>query len=441
MGLIGWLRGPGARAEGGDPAMRPRDPTDDAWFEEIGRPSKAKVVVTVDAARRVPVVRDCLAVRSQSVAALAFGLFRKRSDGSREPVAAHPVLAMLRSPNPVQSSYEFLAQLVDDLDAEGTFLAVRVPSAEPGREDLWRVARRHYQVEQLPDRHLRFRITEPGRAEQVLLQEEVWYLAVPPVREGFRGRSPILDDGVEVIGAALALQDYANTFFANDATPRVVYKHKGNFVDEASKRNWLDAIMRWSGGRNRHRPAVLEYGIEPVQLAHTNEDAQFLDTRREVNLDIARLWRVPPHKVGILERATHQNIEHQSLEFVTDCLMPVLELIERSVAKWFLDDDPALYFEFNVASLLRGDLKSRYDAYALGRQWGWLSVNDIRRRENENGIGPQGDRYIEPLNMGAPGESPRGPASTERAIAFLRDSVARNGGRPALRLVEDRDAA
>lgn len=431
--LTGGLRADDA----GGAAPVSRDPLDDFWYGRVGGKTAAGVHVTVDEARKLPVVRGCLGVLSQSVAGLAFGLFRKTAGDQRERVDMHPVLDMLRDPNPGQTSFEFFDQMVDDLASEGAWLAEIVPGSSPRKLDLWRIARAHYAVEQLADRSLRFVVNEPGRPTRKLLRDEVWFIPLPPQTDPTCIRSPILDDGREAIGAGLGLQRYANAFFSNDATPPMIFKHKGQFADQASKDNFLSAWMRWATGRNRHRPAVLEYGMEVQQIAHSNEQAQFLETRKELWLDITRLWRVPPHKVGILDRATHSNIEHQGLEFVTDTLMPWLELIERSVGKWFLTDDPDVYFEFNVASLLRGDVKARFEAYALARQWGWLSVNDIRRMENQNGIGRGGDRYIEPLNMlpvGSDGQRDETVRQRQEAIAFLRKSVAANGGRPNLRV-------
>lgn len=417
---------------------RPRDPSDDFWFGVAGRETAAGVTVTTARARQVPVVRACLQVLSSTTAGLGFGVFSRDIGDDRRRIQNHPVARLLANPNPRDTSFEFIANLVDDLAAEGEFLAER-RGAFTAREQLWRIAPGHYRVEELQDRTRRFRINEPGRPERVLLDDEVWFIALPPFVDGLRGRSPILADGREAIAAALALQAYANTFFKNDATPPLIFKHKGNFKDAADRENFLSAWQRWFGGRNRHKPAVLEYGMDLHQPSHTNEQSQFLETRKELWSDIARLWRVPPHKVGILEKATFSNIEHQSLEFVVDTLGPWLELIERSIGKTFLDGGIEDYFEFNVESLLRGDIKTRFDAYAVARNWGWISVNEIRRRENMNGIGPAGDRYVEPLNMVAVGEAGREPpaASVTNAITFLRQSVARNGGRPKLEVVRD----
>lgn len=423
------------RADAGEAvAPEARDPSDDFWFGRPGKKTRAGVAVTVEQARKVPVVRASLHILGSTVAGLSWGVVARRAGGDRVEVPDHPVARLLRSPNPRETSWEFLANLVDDLGAEGRFLAERVEQGTR-RERLWRIPPSCFTVERLPDRTLRFKVREPGRPERTLLEEEVWYIPLPPVIDQVHGRSPILHDGAEAIGAALALQAYANSFFANDATPPMLFKHKGNFKDEASKENFLTAWARWFGGRNRHKPGVLEYGMEVQQLAHSNEQAQFLETRKELWLDIARLWRIPPHKLGILDKATFSNIEHQALEFVTDTLAPWLELIERSVNKWFLEDGEEAFFEFNVASLLRGDIKARFDAYAIARQWGWLSVNEIRRLENRNGIGPAGDRYVEPLNMVPVGEARPRDDGTAKAIAFLRQSVAAHEGRPRLEVV------
>lgn len=427
--------GGGARAD--DMRPRERDPSDDFWFERVGAQTRAGVAVSVERARQVPVVRDCLQVLSQSVAALSWGVFERRDSDERERLRAHPFDQLLRRPNPRDTTYEFVANMVDDLASAGEYLAERVRAYSP-KEELWRIAPGTFVVEELPDRSRRFRIRETGRSERILLDEEVWYIPLPPMMDGLRGRSPILQDGREQIGAALALQAYANSFFANDATPSTIFLHKGNFSDEASKKNFLSAWSRWFGGRNRHRPAVLEYGMDVKQLGSTPEQAQFLETRQELNVDISRLWRMPPHKVGILDKATFSNIEHQGLEFVTDTLAPYLRLIEDSIDHNFLDGGRgAQYFEFNVSSLLRGDIKARFESYAIARQWGWLSVNEIRRLENRNGIGAAGDRFIEPLNMTPVGVPPDRSQATDKAIAFLRDSVAANGGRPKLKVIRN----
>ena len=389
-----WGFGRGMKADAGSTSSDSRDPGNGFWFEGIGRKTAAGELVTIDQARNLPVVRDCLQVLGQTIAGLTYGMFEILPDGSRKRVENHPVLTMLKVPNATDTDYDFLFQMVDDLASAGRWLAVKAADGS-----LWRICPEYVVVQVLEDRRLRFQVTEPGRPQRTYLDDEVWYIALPPKKTDFTGRSPILDDGREAIGSALAIQNYGAAFFANDATPPFFFKYKGNFKDKESKRNFLDGWKGWLSGRNRRSPAVLEYDMDVKQLAQQNDQAQFLESRKEGNLDLTRLWRMPPHKVGILDQAHQKNIEQQAIEFVTDTIGPMLELIEASIEKWFLENDPTLCFEFNVWSLLRGDLKSRFDAYAIGRQWGWLSVNDILKMENQNGIGTPGDRYIEPLNM------------------------------------------
>lgn len=433
MGVFDFLRASSDEPE--------RDPSDERWFGLGGTRSEIDVHVTVARARQVPVVRSCLKCLADSVAGLQHGVFRRVDSKTVERVTGHPIGMLLADPNSRQTSFEFIWNIVDDLCAEGDFFAEKVFDAAGNVAALQRLEPCKTTIEETTDGTKRFRFTGRDGRQRVLLEDEVWHIPMPPLRENIAGSSPILVDGREAVAVAIALQRYANILFTNDATPPYAFSMEGNFADAASKENFLKSIRRWWTGKGRHRPGVLEYGMTPHRMGLSAEEAQFVETRKELWIDLCRIWRVPPHKVGLLANATFSNIEHQGLEFVIDTLRPLLELIERSVSK-FLIDEPDIHFEFNVESLLRGDVKARYEAYALGRQWGWLSVNDILRKENANGIGAAGDRYIEPLNMVPVGS---GGSSRERdrqssvadSIAFLRESVARNGGRPRLELVKD----
>lgn len=439
MGIMDFMRA-SFRADAGNDVTR--DATDDRWFGSGGSRSEIDVHVTIDRARKVPVVRDCLKVLADSVAGLQSGIFRRIDERTVMRTSQHPIAQLLENPNPRETSFEFINTMVDDLETAGDYYAEKVYGPRGTVEHLWRIDPMTVSVEETPTRVKRFRFTTKFGVERVLLEDEVWHIPMPPVRDALKGTSPILDDGREAVAVAIALQRYANILFTNDATPPYVFVMDGHFQDAAQKSNWLKAWRKWNTGKNRHSPAVTEYGMKPHRMGLTADEAQFIETRKELWIDLTRIWRVPPHKVGILDRATFSNIEHQSLEFVTDTLRPILELIERSVSKHLIDEDDH-YFEFNVASLLRGDIKTRYEAYALGRQWGWLSVNDILRAENANGIGSAGDRYIEPLNMvpvgtGAPSREAAPRAAIENSITFLRGSIPGDRrSRPRLEIVKD----
>lgn len=439
MGLMDFLTGRTRAEAPGEPA---RDWADDRWFGLGGVRSEIDVAVTVERARKVPVVRDCLKCLADSVAGLQSGVFRRRADGSIERLDDHPVARMMKAPDRRMTGFDFIFCIVDDLCAEGDFYAEILSDDMGEMSGLRRLDPTRVTVEETTEGGwIRYRYHDRFGRQRVLLEEEVWHLPMPPLVDNIKGTSPILGDGREAVAVAIALQRYANILFTNDATPPYALSMESHFKGEDDRKNMLAALRRWATGRNRHTPAILEYGMTPHRMGITAEEAQFIETRRELWLDLTRLWRVPPHKVGILDRATFSNIEHQSLDFVIDTLRPILEKIEASVTRYLIDE-PGVYFEFNVESLLRGDIKSRYESYALGRQWGWLSVNDILRKENANGIGAAGDRYIEPLNMvpvgtGTADRAPDNRAAVDRSIAFLRQSVARNGGRPRLELVKD----
>lgn len=403
MKLLSWLTG--WRADLPE-APTNRDPSSDFWYMPVGRRTAAGIPVTVERALTVPVVWDCLKVLMESVSQLPFAIFRRADDGSKVRVDNHPLMAVLQEPNEESTAPEFFAQLMFDLATDGNFFAEPVEGRLGAISELWRLEPQLVRVERLEDRSKRFKYAAPGRTgERTLLADEVWHLRAPPhAHDGLRGVSPI-HAGREAIAAAIALQDYAARFFDNDATPPFFLINKeASFEDDISRINFLAAIRRWWGGDRRHTPGVLDNDWEPKELSIDNQKSQFLETRSALGVELTRIWRVPPHKVGILDKATFSNIEQQSLEFVTDTLLPWLGLIEKSIKKHLIIG-PQYYFEFNVAGLLRGDLKARYEAYTHGRQWGWLSINDIRRLENMNPIPAGGDQYLVPLNM-APAGSP-----------------------------------
>ncbi|MBW4985087.1 phage portal protein [Mameliella sp. CS4] len=440
--MMGWLLGNRGGLSASDATQR--DAGDDRWFTGLGGArSEIDVTVTVKRARQIPVVRSALKCLADSVAGLEHGAFRRISATKVERIENHPAALLLQDPNEDRTGFEFVYQIVDDLASHGDFLAERIFDNMGQTVGLRRLdpSPERMTVEELPDGSVRFDVRDRWGRGRKLLRDEVWHIPLPPLLDGIRGTSPILEDGREAVAVGIALQRYANILFTNDATPPYALYTDSHFRDEESRKNMLDAIRKWATGRNRHKIGMFEYGLKPHRMGLTAEEAQFLETRKELWIDLARIWRVPPHKVGLLDKATFSNIEHQSLEFVTDTLRPILELIERSVTKHLIGV-PGVYFEFNVETLLRGDLEARYKAYALGRQWGWLSVNDVLALEKRNGIGRAGDRYVEPLNMVpvGTGTSERERDSQEsinKSISFLRASAGGVRGRPRLELVKD----
>lgn len=381
------------------------DAGDDFFFRPLGRQTSAGIKVDRFTALRAPVVLDCLTVLSQTIAMLPIQVFERLPNGDKRPAPTHPLLQVFDNVGGHMSRYEFVAQLVFDLASAGNaYYRIEPGTGQFGRVGtLVRCEPEQALVERLQDNSVRYTFTDFNGRTTRALEDEVWHLRDVPVIDGLTGLSRV-HAGAEAIGALLALQDYGAAYFENDATPPVMIKHPGYFKDDASRDNFLNAVKTWFG-RKRRSPAVLEHGMDVTRLGTTPEEAQFLETRKELQQEIARIWRMPPHKVGIMENATFSNIEHQALEFVTDTLTPWIELIEGAVRRTLLLNPQRFVFEFNVAGLLRGDIKARFEAYATARQWGWLSVNEIRRLENMNPVGARGDQYLQPMNMEPAGMS------------------------------------
>ncbi len=418
MNLLTWMFGTPAASTGGSAN---RNPADDFWYQPIGAPSAAGVPVTFERALTAPVVFDCISVLANTIGALPWGIYERQPDGSRRRSTDHPLNAVLNRPNPETTDVEFFTQLVWDIAPCGNFFAEVVLGANGQVAEIRRQDPQTVTVERLADRSRVYEFASDNGTRRRLGEDAVWHIRdFPHLQNGLIGSSRIVT-GREAIGAALAVQDYAARFFRNDATPPFVLSHPNQFKDDVSRTNFRTAIKRWWGGVNRHSPGILEWGIKLERVGINNDEAQFLETKKEAAVECARLWRIPPHKVGILDKATFSNIEQQALEFVTDTLLPWLRLIEKSIARELILDDDRFFFEFNVAGLLRGDLKARYEAYAAGRQWGWLSVNDIRKLENMNPIAG-GDRYLQPLNMvPAGGGSPRPRESEDERRVYGPD--------------------
>lgn len=388
-------------ADGATP--RQRDPSDEFWWSTVGGASIAGERVTLDSALQVPTVYACLTVLSETIGSLPYAIFERDGDARRK-TANHPLAAVFSAPNADMTDFEFFAQLVWDVAGAGnSFWEVTSGPRGPIDQFHW-LDPRCVTVERLTDGSRRYRIRETGKAERLLLDDRVWHIRDLPLVENLVGKSRI-EVGREAIGGALAAQRFASQFFANDLTPPYAIIMPAPFSDTASKKNYMGAITRWMGGANRGKPGLFDRGEKIEKLGHTNEEAQFLETRKEQAYDIARIWRMQPHKVGLLERSTNNNIEQQSLEFVMDTLRPWLELIERSIDRFLILNSERFFFEFNVAGLLRGDIKTRFEAYATARQWGWMSVNEIRALENMNPT-PAGDIYITPMNMAPAGANP-----------------------------------
>lgn len=218
--------------------------------------------------------------------------------------------------------------------------------------------------------------------------------------DGLVGYSPIAM-AKNAIDLAIATEEYGSKFFANGAAPSGVLEHPGTIKDPSRVReSWQHTF---GGSANSNKIAVLEEGMKYTPISISPEQAQFLETRKFQINEIARIFRVPPHMVGDLEKSSFSNIEQQSLEFVKYTLDPWVIRWEQSIQRTLLtaDEKKVFFVKFNVEGLLRGDYQSRMTGYATARQNGWMSANDIRELENLDRIPAEdgGDLYLINGNM------------------------------------------
>jgi HK97 family phage portal protein len=221
-------------------------------------------------------------------------------------------------------------------------------------------------------------------------------------RDGMTGYN-LINMATQSIGLALAMEEFGAAFFGNGASPSGVFEvEPGVSYSPEQMKEFREELGRiYVGSKNARRPLLTPKGMKWKQTSIAPEDGQFNESRQQQVEEIARWFGVPLHKIGHLLRSTNNNIEHQSIEFVTDCLVPWITRLEQEANVKLIGSAARgrVYTKINVGGLLRGDTAARYAAYASGRQWGFLSVNDIRRLEDMNPIGAEGDIYLSPANM------------------------------------------
>ncbi|WP_196598508.1 phage portal protein [Pectinatus frisingensis] len=363
--------------------------------------------VNEQTAMQVTAVYACVRILAEAIAGLPLSVYRYTDSGSKEKVLEHPLYRLLHDePNPEMTSFIFRETMMSHLLLWGNAYAQIIRDARgqvvglypllPSKMDVSRAANGKlvYSYERSMDEFGSHKKSE--RIE--LRRDEV--LHIPGLSfDGLIGYSPIAM-AKNAIGMALATESYGSTFFANGATPGGVLEHPGVVKDPAHLRESWHAQF---SGKNSHNVAVLEEGMTFHPMSIPPEEAQFLETRKFQIDEIARIFRVPPHMVGDLEKSSFSNIEQQSLEFVKYTLDPWVVRWEQAMHQALLlpSEKPALFFKFNVDGLLRGDYQSRMNGYAVGRQNGWLSANDIRELENMNHISAEegGDLYLINGNM------------------------------------------
>ncbi|GCD83677.1 portal protein [Parageobacillus thermoglucosidasius] len=366
-----------------------------------GQNTKSGKIVNELTAMQATAVYACVRVLSETVASLPLHLYRRMNPRGKEKAVQHQLYALLHDqPNPEMTSFTWREAAMAHLLLWGNHYSYIEWGADGYPKALWPIRPDRCNPERDPKtKQIVYRATTEDGIQVIFQASEIFH--IPGLGfDGLKGLSPI---GMmkEAIGLALATEDFGAGFFGNGTHVGGVLETDNALSDKAYERLKKD-IESDRGLPFAHKMRILEEGLKYKQTAIPPEHAQFLETRKYQTEEIARIFRVPPHLIGSLDRATFNNIEHQSLEFVVHTVRPWLVRWEQSI-KWKLltPNERKKYFaEFLVDGLLRGDTESRYKAYAIGRQWGWLSADDVRELENMNPLPDgQGQTYLVPLNM------------------------------------------
>jgi HK97 family phage portal protein len=391
-----------------------------------GARSAAGVVVNEESSLRNTAVLACVRILSNSVAMLPLPVYRRIQPRGKQRAPEHPLYGILQEQaNPEMTAFELRRWLMQHVLLHGNGYA-EIDWAPNGQvQALWPLLSAQMQVVRR-NGVLVYRYTLPTGQTIELPSYRVFHLR-GMTGDGLEGWSVIRSLMNEAVGLGLATQEYGARFFGNGARPGIVLEHPSTLSDKAYanlKAGWNDSH---EGLSNAHRLRILEEGMKVNTISVPPEEAQFLETRKFQVTEIARAFGVPPHLIGDMERATFSNIEHQYMEFLQFSLGPWLVQLEQTIHSQLmrLAEREVFFVEHVRDAILQADTATRYQAYAIGRQWGWLSVNDIRDLENMNPV-DDGDQYLVPMNMvdaGQAGEPQEAQDEPEEEPALPREGT------------------
>ncbi len=358
-------------------------------------------------AMQMTAVYSCVRILSEAVASLPLHVYQYNDSGGKGKALDHPLYFLLHDePNPEMTSFVFRETLMTHLLLWGNAYAQIIRNGKGEVIALYPLMPDRMTVDSDEKGQLYYKYQKnsddaPTMEGSTVYLDAADVLHIPGLGfDGLVGYSPIAM-AKNAIGLAIAAEEYGSKFYANGAAPSGVLEHPGTIKDPSKVReSWTQTF---GGSANANKVAVLEEGMKYTPISISPNEAQFLETRKFQINEIARIFRVPPHMVGDLEKSSFSNIEQQSLEFVKYTLDPWVIRWEQSLYRALLSEEEkkTIFFKFNVEGLLRGDYASRMNGYATARQNGWMSANDIRGLENLDRIPEElgGDLYLVNGNM------------------------------------------
>jgi HK97 family phage portal protein len=381
------------------------------WLVSLlgGGPTTSGIPVGPDRALSNPTVAACVLILSQDVAKLSKYLVLyegSRRGATRKEITQHPAAQLLQGNiTDWMTPHEYWRFHMMNYLLEGNHYDVLVRNGRGELTEIIPIPRGRVSIFQATDGELFYGVARGNTHEAAELQD--FPIMIPseyvmhdrgPTRDSIYGQS-VIGWARDSIGLAIAGEDHASRTFSSGARPSGVLQHPKSLSDPARKRLKAE-FDEYRGQAGALKTLLLEEGTEFKPVTMNNHDVQFIESRKFQVEEIARLFQVPRTKLGDVENSRSNNLEQIEQQYVTTTLVSHLDRIEWQLNLRLLSsiERPKMFFEFDMTALVRGDLKSRYEAYAVGRQWSWLSVNDIRNKENLNPI-PDGDEYLQPVNM------------------------------------------
>lgn len=386
-------------------AMNPEDPSTnlgswsvlaEAWGSKN---TDSGMAVNERLAMTVPAVQACVRVIAETIASNTPDVFEALNPAGRRLAKDHRLYDILQyQPNPQMSAFTFFETGQAGLSLWGNTFAEIQRDASNRVIALWPLPPGTTRPRTDAYGNLFYSTTyTPDGSERRIEPRNI--LHVPGLSyDGINGLSPITL-ARQAVGLALATEKFGSQFFGNGAHPKGILSTDGTLKDDQIKRT-RESWHGQYGGENAHKIAVLDGGLKFQAMSIPPEDAQFLETRKFSVSDIARIFRVPLHMIGDLERSTNNNIEHQSIEFIRNTIKPIARRWEQEINRKLFAGTP-FYAEFDTSDLLQGDFKSRQEGLAIQRQNGVISTDEWRLGEHMNPIGESegGNKYIVQLNM------------------------------------------
>ena len=400
MGFLNWLGFRYPRDAPDVPDIRD-DVRDSGTLFVFGRANSGEMV-DERSAMQISTVYACVRLLAESVAQLPLHLYRASENDGQEKACEHPLYKILyREPNPEMTSFSYWEAVMTHLLLWGNSYSQVVRDGRNNVLGLYPLMPENVEIDRTEKGELyyiyhAYTNEVPGDTNKDIIFRRDEILHIPGLGfNGLVGFSPVAMMK-NALGTTIAVEKYGSSFFRNGAQPAGVLEHPGVLKNpEKIRENWSKV---YGGANNAHKVAVLEEDMHYKPISLPPEDSQFLSTREFGVEEICRIFRVPPHMVQDLKRATFSNIEHQSIDFVVHTLDPWLVRIEKAIVKDLLvEEEKDEYFpKFNVDGLLRGDYKSRMDGYSVGISTGIISPNEARRKENMPALpeGEGGDFHI-----------------------------------------------